>query len=264
MFGKLLRERLWRGVAVPVFAFESAEEPSTSEGEASAANAAPVFSSDAKLLRQYFVVGETRMDGGRIFWQDAAGQETFLPLTELRTLATHLLRLRKATTKGGIRENYRSALLRWIAFADATPHRALTLRQEDAAHRQLAADFLREIAGKQRTVFTTRLRHAAVHFAEAEDAFTLAAAYEALRAALFYELRLPAIVQQALLSPPTEPLNDIARRELIYLARAGTMEMRTLAVRRLQSERHHSDALHTLEQLVYDSHGWVRAATAPC
>ncbi|HLV81971.1 MAG TPA: hypothetical protein VKT32_16905, partial [Chthonomonadaceae bacterium] len=72
----------------------------------------------------------------------------------------------------------------------------------------------------------------------------------------------PAVAQEALLSPPAEPLSDIARRELIYLARAGTRDIKVLAARRLQPEKRHADARSTLEQLAYDLDPWVRAVVS--
>jgi hypothetical protein len=89
------------------------------------------------------------------------------------------------------------------------------------------------------------------------------AARHALREAVFLDLRLPAVVQCALLSPPATPLTDVERRELIYLARAGTRDLKALAARRLAPERPQPDVCRTLEQLAYDADAWVRAAAKP-
>ena len=54
-------------------------------------------------------------------------------------------------------------------------------------------------------------------------------------------------------------LSDAERRDLIYLARAGTRDLKILAAYRLWHEREQPDAAHTLEQLRYNADAWVRA-----
>ena len=81
-----------------------------------------------------------------------------------------------------------------------------------------------------------------------------------LRVAVIEALTLPVAIQNALLSDPkVTGLSDPERRELIYLARAGTRDLKILAARRLAGEIHYPDAQNTLNQLRYDSDPWVRA-----
>jgi hypothetical protein len=96
--------------------------------------------------------------------------------------------------------------------------------------------------------------------AEAVEAGALSEAMNLLREGVLRELCLPTPIQSALLRDPSEPLSAIERQELIYLARAGTPEMKTLAGRRLQAERGRREVLRTLQQLCYDAHAWVRAS----
>ena len=168
---------------------------------------------------------------------------------------------RKSSPRLRRRQGVRAALLRWLAYSAAFPNRVPTAAEKDAPIRAASAAFLREITGASGGgPVATRLRRAARLFDATPSDSTLDEARLFLREAVLLELQLPLIVQNALLTSPDLPLSDIARRELIYMARAGTRDVKTLAARRLAGERHHPDAHSTLEQLAADAHPWVRAA----
>ena len=247
---RLLRERLRRGIPVPVFAFAITE----STDALSESRMIP-------MTRQGLIV-RIEAEGGPVVWREADGEEKQAELEGLRAAFSHLLRVRREARKGPKvrrRAGIQAALLRWLAFADAFPERAPRADAGNARQREVAAAFLREVAGKRRDPVAIRLRRAAERFAGAQSPGDVQDALHRLREAVLLELRLPAVAQEALLSSPTKPLSDIARRELIYLARAGTRDIKVLAARRLQPERRHTDALSTLEQLAYDPDAWVRA-----
>ncbi len=171
------------------------------------------------------------------------------------------MRLRHGGAKGTRRAGARDALLRWLAFASACPERALTHNAADLPRRLEAAAFLREIGGETRAPFAARLRQAGKTLARARSQNDIAAALLTMREAVLREMQMPLAMQRALLSSPDLPLGEVERRELIYLARAGTRDLKTLAARRLGAERHHADARSTLDQLAYDADAWVRAAS---
>jgi hypothetical protein len=196
------------------------------------------------------------IEGQEIRWREAEGEEMRASVAAFCGLFTHALILRRAQRKGQRRANIQAALRRWIAFAAAYPERIPTTGPDDAPVRAYAADFLREIIGKKRDPVANRLRRAAEAFAAAD----IESALFSLRTAVLLDLHLPALAQRALLSPPSQPLTDVERREMVYLARAGTRDMKALAARRLETERGHSEADSTLEQLGYDPDDWVRAA----
>jgi hypothetical protein len=167
----------------------------------------------------------------------------------------------------------------WADALERDPPRTLDSRQSlmRRAHRwqnarQAAADFLLELAGTRRSAFANRLRYAAELFSrEAQEALSPLmqaprAAPTLLRRAEEWEkeavgylmeavviaLRLPPIMARALQGPPEEPLFGMALQEMIYLARAGSPPLRTLAARRLAGSDH-PQAVSTLTQLLYDS-----------
>jgi hypothetical protein len=81
-----------------------------------------------------------------------------------------------------------------------------------------------------------------------------------LREHLCLTLHLPHAQASAILAPSERPLTHPERSELIYLARAGTRDLKALAARRLTYARSCSDAERTLEQLLNDTDPLVRGA----
>jgi len=260
---RCLNERLRHTALVLVYAFPgepeivSSEQASSPEQEA--AVSADTGDGERKATRQALLVA-IETGGEFVVRADTQGQEIWETAAGFRGAFTHWLRVTRAQTRGSRRANVRAALLRWLAFSDAYPDRILTSEAGDAALRAYAAAFLREIIGRQRRPFATRLRWAADAFDQARSEAYIQTALYYIRLAVLLDLRLPAVMQGALLAPPVRPLNDIERRELIYLARAGTRDIKALATRRLTYERHHGDVCSTLQQLAHDADAWVRAA----
>ena len=172
---------------------------------------------------------------------------------------SHAFTLEKSGTKERRRSGLQAALHRWLAFHAAYPER--TPREADLTEPAcgLAAAFLSEVVGTRRDFVSNRLRYAAQCFESAQ----FKNAYRWLQEAGLATWQLPAATAEALLTAPDLPLSDILRRELIYLARAGTPTLKTLATRRLTRECHHPDARKTLHQLCFDRDPWVRAAARP-
>jgi hypothetical protein len=252
---RLLQERLRHGVKVPLFAF--AEETDTALSEPTEApegdEEADFDRNSERTATAQALVSE--VDGDAITWQVGEDRTTG-SASELRRAFSHLLRICRAGVRGSRRVHIHAALMRWIAFSAAYPERVPSADQKDDVVRACATAFLEAVAGAQRSPTATRLRRAMECLRNAD----VEAALLHVREALFREMRLPAVVQGALLSLPSTPLSDVERRELIYLARAGTRELKTLAARRLQPESRLRDVYHTLEQLGYDPDAWVRAA----
>lgn len=191
--------------------------------------------------------------------QDSAGGVCSLSSTALRERGTHLLRLRRGGVKGPPRANRLAAVARWAAFEAAFPECTVSADEPDASAHALAGEFLRLIAGSRRDRGSNLLRRAAAIFDEPWGAEDLMAAFDLLREQTCLALQLPTAQANAILASPERPLTDLERRELIYLARAGTRDLKRLAARRLTWEREHSDAERTLEQLLYDPDPLVRA-----
>jgi hypothetical protein len=198
------------------------------------------------------------MEANALRLQSDSGEEMLRTPAAIRETFTHGLTLRRARRQGQRAANIRAALLRGLAFAAAYPQRALSAAPEDAPIRELAAGFLREIVGRRRDPAAVRLRRAAEGYVEGE----VQTAWAALREAVLLELRLPAAAQIALLSPSDVRLEEVACRELVYFARAGTREIRVMAARRLRAERHRPEARRALAPLVYDPDPWLRAAAS--
>ncbi len=170
-------------------------------------------------------------------------------------LATFVLLLQRAPS-GHRSQNLTAALMRWSAFASACPERLFT--QSDSVHIAGAVQFLEEIVGQSQSPMRTRLRRAiaALRNREISDAFRW------IREAALIAVDVPDGVREALLCPADVYLTDIERRDLIYVARSGSAELKTLAVARLAAERERSDARNTLAQLRWDDCYWVRKAAA--
>jgi hypothetical protein len=211
---------------------------------------------ECRMIRQGVVTAAVRLPEPHLRWQNAEAEDQETGLEEFRARFTHTLHLRRATRKGTRRIHIREALRRWIVFAVAYPDRLSTREPFDAFPRSHAAAFLKQAAGQQRDAVSNRLRQAGERLEESH----VAEALSLLREAVLREMNLPATVYDALLLADSISLNEVERRELIYLARAGTRDLRVLAAQRLAPERAFPDVLRTLEQLAYDPDPWVRAA----
>lgn len=244
------------GGSLLVFAFDPPPSDSVGMMLESGEDGAPP---EPRSLRRVGLVA-TPQGPDVVRWHSTAGGVAECAPMELNESFTHTLRLGNAVRRGLRSDNRRAALLRWMAFAGAYPERAPTAGAEDAPIRELASAFLFELAGRSRSPRHLRLRRAAEAFAAAREDGDIAEALAQVREALFLDLGLPAVVQRALLRPVSELLSGIERHELVYLARAGTREIKVLAAQRLKPERHTPEVRRTLEQLARDAHGWVRAA----
>lgn len=237
-----------QGVALLVFDGPT-ETPPNAEAESAVSAEEPPRPPNPLLTQQTVLYAPTELDA--VLTSDLSPLDT-----EPEPSSRLLLTLYPGNKPGARGPQDRAALQRWLAFSEAFPERALSARAADAPLRQLAAQFLTEAAGKTRSPYTTRLRRAASALPETPDSELF---YSPLREAICLEMQLPGVVRNALLSPPDSPLSPLARRELIYMARAGTFIVKVMAARRLIYERQYPDARRTLEQLAWESSPWLRA-----
>lgn len=231
---RLIRERLRHRVRVPLL--QTVLSPQDTE-------------TDAENSEEYDTRQATQILGGRIL------SEVPADCAELRKFGQFLLILRRAETKGKRLGNRDALLLRLAAFAAAYPERLVTSSPQDEFRRRQCAAFFAELGGKQQTRLHRRLRLIVREF----DCGNVGQALAILREIVLDNLYLPDTMHYALLETE-RPLDPIERRELIYLARAGTLFLKILAVRRLYSETEHAEVRDTLHQLHYDPHLWVRDA----
>lgn len=270
---RLLAERLRYAVPVPLLRFDDTVQAVRLDPETSSEGAVDVSETPAERLSHYVDTGVRRLARAAIV-RGLSGNDVIreglsprrrqtldAPVTALRPRFSHVIRLRATEARGHRLANILSALLRGEAFADAFPQRALTEKRRDAERRVLAAEFLAEIAGTKRDPASVRLRRASAAFESASVPSHLAEARSHVREAIFLAMRLPSNIQRALLLPPDLSLSGVERRELIYLARAGTLFLKILATRRLSFLPASPDICRTLEQLAFDRHSWVRAST---
>ncbi len=251
-----LRERLRYGVPVVLFGFSGFLTPQ--EAEPTDLNAEQTELEEEEweeptVTRIAQVIGITQQ--GAICWQEPNAEPCISSPEQICTLFSHILRVMRAAEKGGKRDNIRKAILRWVAFAAAFPERLPSDSVLDTPVLEAAQAFLREVAGRQKTPIPLRWKYAADCFAEG----WVPDALDWLREAVLREVHLHPTLIEVLLSPDTDALTDIQRRELIYLARAGQPALRALAAERLLLEIDRDDAYRTLEQLCYDPSYWVRA-----
>jgi hypothetical protein len=191
-------------------------------------------------------------------WEDVNGQSHSASTELFRTRFTRIVEMSlqgKAATR---RVALVAAVRRATVFALAYPNRFLTESEDDAELRAQAAGFLTLAAGKQRDPISRRWQLAG-EYLRAGDVFC---ALDELYDATLRSLNLPASLYNALALVHDEPLTDLERRELIYLARAGTRDLKVLAARSLSAECSHYGVRHTLEQLTINPDPLVRAAAA--
>lgn len=151
-------------------------------------------------------------------------------------------------------QNLTAALMRWSAFASACPERLITANDGDPIEGVIR--FFGEIVGQSQSPMRTRLRRAIASLNDRE----ISDAFRWIKEAGLIAVEAPVSVREALLCPADVYLTDIERRDLIYVARSGSPELKTLAVARLAVERERSDARNTLAQLRWDECYWVRKA----
>jgi hypothetical protein len=222
MFIRLISDRLRRGVPVPLFRL-AAPGADACDGE------------------------EASMEGRIVEWMIATCAD-LQAHQEPQTGYDYALSLSYGGARGGRVAGRMAALLRWIAFAAAHPERTPGSGPQDRPVVEGAAAFLEVCSGSGRDPIPLRLRRAAEHLHAGDDA-SLQAGQQALREAVLIYLKLPPVAQQALLSDPLSPLSPLERRELIYMARAGTRELRALAAARLSPEEDLPEVAATLREI---------------
>lgn len=236
---RLLRTTTRKG-GVPLFAF-----PSEESAPISVQALATEVASDAR---------------DSITIVDSESKAEVVTAEALRERYTHVFMLRRSGAKGLRRANRHGALARWAVFEAAFPERVVGAGDADAPMRALAAQFLRLSTGGRRDRASNLLRRAAILVEAPYGQQDITEAFELLREHLCLILHLPHAPASAILALPERPLTNPERSELIYLARAGTRDLKALAARRLAYERSHSDAERTLEQLLNDPDPLVRGA----
>ncbi|HLH79871.1 MAG TPA: hypothetical protein VKV29_06255 [Chthonomonas sp.] len=170
-----------------------------------------------------------------------------------------LLSLRRTTQKGRLSRHLQEALQRYAAFILAFPHRLPRATPHDLPIRYRAAAFLRELAGQKRHRMANRLRWAAQLLSEGHAEEEIDAAYTLIVEAACLSFHVPREVEMALALSAQSPLSQVQRHELIYLSRAGTPELRTLAAARLVREADLPQVQATLRALQFDPDPRVRA-----
>ena len=264
-----LRPFLQRGRTLPLLRFAPPETfpaaPNDAEGAVPTAKtnteaelAAPP--ADTALLRQGLLV---RLDASSrsAMLRDTTGQEQTLSLSQMWAEFSQALTCRKSVNALPRREQVPGLLRRWAVFAASHPER-ITFTEQNTPLRLLCASFLHHLAGKGRSPIDIRLRRVSSLLATAQENAEIEEAFHLLREIVCFQLDLPVPIQNALLAPQSEVLTEAECRELIYLARAGTRDVKILALHRLRWETQRSDARRTLDALRYDPDAWARAACA--
>jgi hypothetical protein len=254
---------LARGRPLPIYGF--AEEPWTApcgpaENDGGAlteleAGDAPSITDLRSTVLSCGLLHEA--SASRVAWTDGREPAREGTLTELLARFTHAARI-----SPGHRMTRRArtiaAAARAVVFALACPDRFLTAADADAEARATASAFFTDAAGSQRNPLSLRWRRAGELLAGNRLEEFLGVLYDAV----LRSLAIPAAVRDALDSPDRASVTDIQRRELVYLARAGSRDLKALAVHRLSADVGNSTTHHTLEQLAYDPDPLVRAAAA--
>lgn len=253
----LLRACLRPGHTGVLFAEAELCEPGTADAPPPARPDQEEFQPDRLLTRQAILrdlrSGESLLDTGQSAVRGVANEQ-------LRAEYAGMLLCRRGSVTGTSRRNRVALLGRWTAFAAAYPERFLTANSEDGPLRKAAAEFLDELTGLRREPIATRLRRAAVGLESAGGPAELADALLWLRQAVCLGLELPGAVSAALMTPPGVDLDGVQLQELIYLARAGTRDLKVLAAESLRHAGASPVARATLRQMSYDPDPWVRSA----
>ena len=269
----LLRKRTARGHRATLFAFDG---PYTPEGGADLSdlryerstgdglqtvNPDPQISDQAVLLslQRGECVLEGRNRGGGEKNAAPPGIEA-VPYGQLVGRYSHLLGFKRATSRGRRTAQIEAAVRHWTLFATACPSRFVRASVEDRVRRERAGVFWRTLAGGGHTPVSRRLHRLAGLLEKGTSPDDIQQGLDLLLELACLPLMLPPLVEEALRAPRNQILTDIERRELIYLARAGTRDLRILAVARLRPEREFPEVRSTLAQLAYDVDPWVREA----
>ncbi len=162
---------------------------------------------------------------------------------------SHWLSLAAAPRQKPLSALVSRTILRAAAYCAAYPHRITNQSQAENAA------LLFDLAGSKRSPFALRLRRAGNAF-ESGD---VTEGIIHLREAALVDIQLPSTVRSALLLREDDNASPMQIRELNYLARAGTLDMKILALSVLRNENESADVSNTLSQLAYDPHPWVRA-----
>jgi hypothetical protein len=197
---------------------------------------------------------EARPDG--VVWQDATGQAHTDTPPDLRAAFPRAVRLTRGTPRATRRGSLVAAVQRVVIYSLGFPDRVLTGEDADGDRRELAAQFFREAAGKQRDPISLRWRQAGDLLADGR----VTAALDRLYDAAIRTLNLPDPVFEILTAAPGASLTNMQRRELIYLARAGNQELKVLAAHRLANDQWSVSVRQTLDQLATAPDPLVRAA----
>ncbi len=150
------------------------------------------------------------------------------------------------------------ALLRYVAYFEWYPNRIQPLNDADSDERLWIhiVNFLKECSGAK-SPSQTRLSRA-IHAAQLGNAENFATFAYHLKDCMLIRLEVSTAVRAALLQPISERLHDTQVRELIYLARSASSNLKALAASRLLGEADRRDVRATLEQLAFDANAWVR------
>jgi hypothetical protein len=259
-----LRPGLTRLDRIPIYEF--AGEPFEEEVEhddalqESAENASegaepkPAEKDRARQLARSGLLSE--LTDCQVTWDDQDGRVHSEWTTNVRARFTRILELNLCGKRATRRVAVVAAVRRAMIFALAYPDRFLTDAPADAGQRELAGRFLIDAAGKQRDTISRRWRQAG----EAVRAGQVSAALELLYDSVLRSINLPRSLYQSLSQPDDEPLTDLQLRDLVYLARAGTVDFKVLAAHRMSAERSRSGVSGTLRQLERYPDPLVRAA----
>jgi hypothetical protein len=204
---------------------------------------------DPLIVKCAVVASEGVRSLRRVHWLVSPGAEPVLSLPEAAAWA--LVSTRKRRPAGRSFDHTTGVLMRWSAFAAASPERVITGR--NTAQLEAMAAFLTQCCGRSRAPWATRLRRAADAFGVGD----VGGAMDSVRDAGLMRLGLAAAARNALLS--SGPLLGTAKRELIYLVRAGTDELKALAAQRLLADVVSHDIRLTLQQLAHSPNAWLRA-----
>ena len=210
------------------------------------------------LIAQGMFVG---VENERYSWIEIEPVERFEKSgdwNEFSARHTALLRVSRATRKGGLRENREAAIQRWATLFLAYPERTIRRSVEVENATSLPAAFLAEIAGNRKDSLALRWRKAS----EAMSGGDIELAWELILETALRTLNLPDRLFSTLNAPPEFVLHPSEKRELLYFARAGTRSLRLFAMRRLASELQDREIRTTFEALVYAPDAFAGAMSA--
>ncbi|MDE2125000.1 MAG: hypothetical protein KGJ62_00225 [Armatimonadetes bacterium] len=241
-----------RGRSITLLRFESERT-----GSGDPLDEDPEIRNGRNLVRCGLLTGEALVlsHGSEAAWQCVTAPcdaPVNLAGANLRRSFTHFAWFVRSRHRGVRRNAVRLALLRWLAFLCARPDRSRIGSG--------AAAFLLAAAGHRRDRPAQLLRSAAQRLGSAQSQAEIAAGLAFLREGVIRDLRLPALAQSALLQPHDTELTPLQRREMIYLARAGTPDIRVICAQRLAPEWRHSDVLATLSSLQETGDLWLKQA----